>query len=323
MTDKIISFKVQCDIAYFNQGEDSLIPDDVYDAIFGESDTVGVAGYGIDTPHYSRMYSLQKHYDEDGQPPLDKAYCVESPKLDGAAISLLYGDGELLRALTRGDGIKGLDVTTNVQHLVPQYLNWDVEGLTQITGEVVANKAVPNSRNMASGALGIKDEEAFYSRIGALDLTFVAYGIQTSKGHGLTDTYIDDLVKLRLVGFNTVLDDTDKFPTDGTVFRLDSNARFNAAGYTAKHPRGAYAHKVKQKPVVTKLLDVVWQTGKSGKVTPVALLEPIVIGEATVTRATLNNMAYIEALGLEIGCNVAIIRSGEIIPQVVARVDLS
>ena len=311
-------FKLKCDHAYYNELE-SIISDSVYDAIFGESDTVGAAGYRIDTPHYVRMYSLQKHYAEDGQAPLHDSDCITSPKLDGAAVSLLYGSGCFIRALTRGDGVKGLDVTENVRHLVPAKIAGTPE-LIQITGEVVANATVPNSRNMASGSLNTKDSVEFAKKRSILGLTFVAYGVQTSKGSGIATTYLSDLGILESYRFRTVLGDVSEFPTDGLVYRLDSNARFNASGYTAKHPRGAYALKVKQKPVVTKLLNVVWQTGKSGKVTPVALLEPVVIGGATISRATLNNLAFIRALDLAIGCDVAIIRSGEIIPQVVARV---
>ena len=110
------------------------------------------------------------------------------------------------------------------------------------------------------------------------------------------------------------------FPNDGKVVRLDTNSYFEQLGYTSHHPRGAFALKTRQAGVVTRLLDVEWNVGKSGAVSPVAILEPCVIGEATVSRATLHNMGYIEALGLEIGCNVEVIRSGEIIPRIVKRV---
>ena len=92
-------------------------------------------------------------------------------------------------------------------------------------------------------------------------------------------------------------------------------------GYTAHHPKGAFALKEKQQGVITKLLDVIWQTGKSGIVSPVAILEPVIIGEATISRATLHNISYIRELGLEIGCQVEVIRSGEIIPRIVKRIN--
>jgi DNA ligase (NAD+) len=92
-------------------------------------------------------------------------------------------------------------------------------------------------------------------------------------------------------------------------------------GYTSKHPRGSFAFKIQKDAIPTKLLDVIWQVGKSGVISPVAILDPIVIGDANVSRATLHNMSYIRDLGLEIGCRVGVIRSGEIIPRVVERLD--
>jgi DNA ligase (NAD+) len=122
-------------------------------------------------------------------------------------------------------------------------------------------------------------------------------------------------------GFTTVIDvEDDKYPTDGEVFRIDNVAQYYAKGVTAHHPRGAFALKEQKKGVVTKLLDVTWQVGKSGVVSPVAILEPVTIGEAEVARATLHNIDYIRELELEIGCNVEVIRSGEIIPRIVRRV---
>jgi DNA ligase (NAD+) len=91
-------------------------------------------------------------------------------------------------------------------------------------------------------------------------------------------------------------------------------------GFTSHHPRGAFALKEQKEGVVTTLLDVVWQVGKSGVVSPVAILEPVVVGEARVSRATLHNIEYIRELDLEIGCQVEVIRSGEIIPRIVKKV---
>ena len=96
---------------------------------------------------------------------------------------------------------------------------------------------------------------------------------------------------------------------------------FNEKGYTSKHPRGAYALKEKEAGYATTLLDVLWQVGKSGVVSPVAVLEPVDIEGAIVEKATLHNMSYIEGLNLEIGCKVEVIRSGKIIPRVTRRLD--
>ena len=122
--------------------------------------------------------------------------------------------------------------------------------------------------------------------------------------------------------FSTVIDsDWREYPHDGKVARLDNVRIFDMMGYTAHHPKGAFALKEKQQGVITKLLDVIWQTGKSGIVSPVAILEPVIIGEATISRATLHNISYIRELGLEIGCQVEVIRSGEIIPRIVKRIN--
>ena len=122
-------------------------------------------------------------------------------------------------------------------------------------------------------------------------------------------------------GFNVItLSDYGQFPQDGKVVRADNYRYFEQLGYTSHHPRGAFAIKTRQAGVVTELLDVEWNVGKSGAVSPVAILSPCIIGDAIVSRATLHNIGYIEALGLEIGCDVEVIRSGEIIPRVVKRV---
>jgi len=106
------------------------------------------------------------------------------------------------------------------------------------------------------------------------------------------------------------------------VFRVNNNSVYSKLGYTAHHPRGSVALKELKEGVLSKLLDVVWQVGKSGVVSPVAILDPVDIDGATVSRATLHNIQYIRSLNLELGCLVEVIRSGEIIPRVVKRVDI-
>ena len=227
-------------------------------------------------PHPFRMYSLQKVYEGEGSIDLPEPIAI-SPKLDGAAISLIYIEGKLSLALSRGDGIRGKDVTRNVAHLVPDTIDamYDV---TQITGEVVAPKYIKNARNYAAGALNLKEPEE-------RDLTFIAYGIEPNTYFH----WITDMEELTHQGFLTVLDsDWGQFPQDGLVYRADRYDHFNSLGYTSKHPRGAFALKKRAEGIVTKLLDVVWQVGKSGVVSPVAILEPVEIGGATVSRATLH-----------------------------------
>ena len=266
--------------------------------------------------HLFQMYSLQKYYEDEGTKPLqDIRSIATSIKLDGAALSLLYVDGNLVRALTRGDGIEGQIVTDKFLNnpIVPQTVPFT--GVYQITGEIVAPINIENSRNYAAGALNLKDAAEFRSRA----LSFFAYGIQPT----LAATFNQDMDALRLAKFNVINEpDLDKiFPCDGIVFRVNDNKQFYEMGYTAKHPRGAYAKKERAAHVETKLLAVEWQVGKSGKVSPVAILEPVYIGDALVSRATLNNPGFIEMLDLQIGDTVAIIRAGEIIPCILHKVD--
>lgn len=123
-------------------------------------------------------------------------------------------------------------------------------------------------------------------------------------------------------GFQVVTEfDTTNYPTDGTVYRIEDNSEYERLGCTSHHPRGAFALKTQKDGVPTKLLDVVWQVGKSGVVSPVAILEPVLIGDALVSKATLHNIEYIRGLDLEIGCTVEVIRSGEIIPRILRRLD--
>jgi len=294
-----------------------IVPDEVYDRLVENTELENQVGY-IEVgeqrfKHPFPMYSLQKVFvGEDKEPDWDiNETRIMTAKLDGAAVSITYVDGELQQALTRGDGKAGLDITDKMRFIVPRYIN--IKGLAQITGEVVAPKTIPNARNYASGALNLKDIEEFKSR----DLTFIAYAVQPT----ITDSWVADMKLVSDSGIEPVTSsDYSMFPQDGKVVRVDSNKYFESLGYTSHHPRGSFALKTRQAGVVTRLLDVEWNVGKSGAVSPVAILEPCVIGEATVSRATLHNMAYIEALELEIGCDVEVIRSGEIIPRIVKRV---
>jgi len=265
-------------------------------------------------PHMYRMYSLQKVFNlndiESSTSPM-----VRTPKLDGAAVSLQYVNGHLAQALTRGDGQIGRDITLKMEELVPNVIG--IKGEIQITGEVVAPDMIPNARNFAAGSLNLKDQSEFRSR--AQTLKFVAYDIQGAKYERLSDA-MDHLARN---GFEVITHfDASAFPTDGEVFRVDNYEAFYKLGYTAHHPRGAFALKEQKDGVITELLDVVWQVGKSGVVSPVAILRPVEVGDALVSRATLHNIEYIRSLGLEIGCQVEVIRSGEIIPRIVRRVDI-
>ena len=276
-------------------------------------DTVGhTVTDGI--PHLYRMYSLQKVFNLNDI-EATTAPMVRTPKLDGAAVSLQYVNGHLAQALTRGDGNLGRDITLKLEELVPPQIS--ILNKIQITGEIVAPDTIANARNFAAGSLNLKDLSEFRSR--AQTLQFVAYDIQGVDFDRLS-TAMDSLAQN---GFNVItLFDATGYPTDGEVFRVDNYEAFYKMGYTAHHPRGAFALKEQKEGVITELLDVVWQVGKSGVVSPVAILKPVEVGDALVSRATLHNIEYIRSLNLEIGCSVEVIRSGEIIPRIVRRVDI-
>ena len=292
-----------------------IISDEEFDALVAKYnyDSVGhVVTDGI--PHLYKMYSLQKVFNlndiESSTSPM-----VRTPKLDGAAVSLQYVNGHLAQALTRGDGNLGRDITLKLEELVPNTIS--IRETVQITGEVVAPDTIANARNFAAGSLNLKDMSEFRSR--AKDLRFVAYDIQGVEYERLSQA----MDHLSQEGFHVITHfDATGYPTDGEVFRIDSYEAFYRLGYTAHHPRGAFALKEQKEGVITELLDVVWQVGKSGVVSPVAILRPVEVGDALVSRATLHNIEYIRSLNLEIGCSVEVIRSGEIIPRIVRRVDV-
>ena len=293
-----------------------IISDEEFDAIVAKYNYNAVGHQVTDgVPHMFRMYSLQKVFSLDDIPTPNSKY-IRTPKLDGAAVSLLYVNGHFALGLTRGDGNLGRDITTKLEELVPSMI--PMKGEVQITGEVVCPSSVPNARNVASGSLNLKDINEFRAR--ARNLVFVAYDMQFEKDYS---NYIDAMNALAHEGFNVVTTfDHSNYPTDGWVYRINDQKSFQKMGYTAHHPRGAFALKEQKEGVHTELLDVVWQVGKSGVVSPVAILDPVEVEGALVSRATLHNIEYIRSLELEIGCTVEVIRSGEIIPRIVRRVDL-
>lgn len=297
-----------------------IISDEEFDKLaeYHGYEGVGAPVVGDRIAHAFPMWSLQKCYDDEPLICLGGVVAT-TRKMDGAAVANYYAYGKHFLSLTRGDGKEGVDITENMRTLIPQEIMHSSadEVITQITGEVVAPKSIDNARNYAAGALSLKSVEEFKTR----DLTFIAYGIKPN----LYDTWTEDMEKLdQVYGFKTVFTSDphflDQFPQDGTVFRINEYSRFEEQGYTSKHPRGAFALKERKGGVITRLLDVEWQVGRSGKITPVAILEPVIIGEATISRATLNNTKYIKDLDLEINCLVEVVRSGEIIPKILRRI---
>ena len=264
--------------------------------------------------HKFKMFSLQKFYNKKDAPSfVDEVVTV---KLDGAAISLLYYNGLLVQATTRGDGVEGEKIGHKV-HYIPGCLDKAElgPGFIQLNGEVVAPKTVENARNYASGALHLKNAEEIKTR----DLKFIVHGTYPYRH----DTYEQDLANLEKLGFFVVDNPVwkDIYPTDGMVVRENNNDKYEAYGYTAKHPKGAYALKDASEvaTIPTTLKDVVWQVGAGGKVTPVAIFDEVEIEGAKISRATLHNAGYIEELDLHLGDTLLITRRGGIIPYVAGK----
>lgn len=314
---KLKEFLEECKAAYY--AGNPIISDSQYDAL--EDSYQGTLDVGTNAgrvKHWERMYSLKKYYKGEDH-PLDDMYYV-TPKLDGAAIALRYIKGELDSVVTRGNGEYGEDIShlfddANCDILnIPHLLGYD-KITTQITGEVCAKSNIKNARNYAAGALNLKDPKEFFYK----ELNFFAYDLTNSK----LKSYARNLAYLTSLSFDTVASiNTEEYPKDGLVYRVDSNTRYKEMGFTSKHPRGAYALKERTEGVLTILLNVEWETGKSGKVTPVAILDPIDIDGARVSRATLNNPGFIKNLDLHIGDAVIVERAGGIIPRIIRKAEL-
>ncbi|MGB3440482.1 MAG: NAD-dependent DNA ligase LigA [Actinophytocola sp.] len=274
---------------------------------------------------------------------------VVMPKLDGLSLALVYEDGRLARAVTRGDGTTGEDVTVLIRALgdgIPERV--DAPGRVEVRGEAVMlrstfaayNAAHPdrlliNPRGGAAGTLRAKDPATVAGR----RLRFFAFDLDTSSGGAETD--LEDA--LRTLGF-TVADmrhcvdaaaaqeaisaietqraDLD-YDLDGAVLRLANRDAYAAAGTRSSSPRGALAYKFAAEEKTTVLADVVWDVGKTGKIAPVAKLEPVFVGGSTVTKATLANQEVIRARGIRIGDTVLVRRAGDVIPFVAGVLDES
>jgi DNA ligase (NAD+) len=273
---------------------------------------------------------------------------VVMPKLDGLSLALVYEDGRLARAITRGDGTTGDDVTVLVRALadgVPARVG--APGRVEVRGEAVMlrstftayNSAHPdrpliNPRGAAAGTLRAKDPATVAER----RLRFFAFDLDAADG-----TAADLAEGLRALGF-TVADmrhcaDADAaqaviaeiearrndldYDLDGAVLRLADRDAYAAAGTRSSSPRGALAYKFAAEEKTTVLSDVVWDVGKTGKIAPVAHLEPVFVGGTTVTRATLANQEVIRARGIMIGDTVLVRRAGDVIPFVAGVLDAS
>jgi DNA ligase (NAD+) len=286
----------------------------------------------------------------------DKIEYIAEHKFDGLSISLQYAGGKLVRGVTRGDGTTGEDVTPNVKTIRSIPLQMDAAALKkaklpsdfEVRGEVLmtrkafealnrqqelsGGKIFVNARNSAAGAVRVLDPSITAAR----RLDFFAYYLFVD-GKVPFPKHSDSLGALKQLrfrasddwkscnGIDAVIaycDDWDakreKLPyeIDGVVIKVNSTAIQNELGYTAKAPRWAIAFKYPARQETTVVNDIIVQVGRTGALTPVAVLEPVQVGGVTVSRSTLHNMDEVERLGVQIGDTVLIERAGEVIPHV-------
>ncbi|NKY58190.1 NAD-dependent DNA ligase LigA [Nocardia flavorosea] len=272
---------------------------------------------------------------------------VVMPKLDGLSLALIYEDGPLLRAVTRGDGTTGDDVTVLVRALVDGVpARIDVPGRVEVRGEAVMlrstflayntghpDKPLINPRNAAAGTLRAKDPATVAER----RLQFFGFDLDAPAG-GAADDLEQGLRALGIAGAQmrvcvgteqaqaaiTAIEqgrnDLD-YDIDGAVLRLADRGAYAAAGTRSASPRGALAFKFAAEEKTTLLDEVVWDVGKTGKIVPVAWLEPVFVGGTTVTKATLANQEVIRARDIKVGDTVLVRRAGDVIPFVAGVLD--
>ena len=285
------------------------------------------------------------------------SFCAE-PKLDGLAVSIRYEDGLLVQAATRGDGYTGEDITSNIKTIraIPLKLQGDYPPVLEVRGEVfmpldgfekmndkarlAGDKVFANPRNAAAGSLRQLDPRITANR----PLSFYAYAVGAVTDPALllnSNSHFARLQQLKSWGLPVCPEirlvagaeaalayHTDilqrraalAYEIDGVVLKVDDLLQQQNLGFVSRAPRWAIAFKFPAQEKTTRLLDVEFQVGRTGSVTPVARLEPVSVGGVTVSNATLHNQDEINRLGIKIGDSVIIRRAGDVIPQVVAVV---
>jgi DNA ligase (NAD+) len=362
------------DINYYIK-ESPIISDYEYDILFQElkkieakypeiivpySPTMRV-GYApvktiVTRAHDTKMLSLENTYSKEDvlkfieriEKKVDK-HCtfVAEPKIDGVAISIVYSNGFLEYALTRGDGLIGEVVTHNVKTIKQLPLRILDKNKIIVRGEVYLSKKdfekinyektekreplFANPRNAAAGTLKLLDPKIASKR----NLGIFIYELSIGRNY---DNHFDDLNYLKELGFNInshikkVHNDNEVFnylenlsslklsldyAIDGAVLKINEYKLRNILGETAKFPRWAFAYKYPAQYVRTKLIDVVFQVGRTGAITPVAILESVLLAGSTVSRASLYNSDEVQKMGIKIGDYVFVEKSGEVIPKIV------
>ncbi|MDI5888239.1 NAD-dependent DNA ligase LigA [Flavobacterium yafengii] len=316
-------------------------------------------------PHEHRMYSLDNSYSKEelmdwekrvqkvlGDVPLE--YTCEL-KYDGASISITYENGKLKRAVTRGDGFQGDDVTNNIKTIksIPLKLKGNFPATFDVRGEIILPFAgfermnqdlieigelpYSNPRNTASGSLKLQDSAEvakrpldclLYFLIGN-NLPFKSQfeGLETARNWGFKvpkeAKLANNLAEVfEFIDYWDIHRHNLPYETDGVVVKVNSFHYQDELGFTAKSPRWAIAYKFKSEQVSTQLNSISYQVGRTGSITPVANLEPVQLAGTIVKRASLHNADQIEKLDIRVGDTVFVEKGGEIIPKIIA-VDLS
>ena len=270
-------------------------------------------------------------------------------KIDGLSVSLLYEKGKLVRAATRGDGVTGEDITHNAKTIktIPLKLKEEVD--IEVRGEIFMNKKtleelnekrkkenqplLQNCRNAAAGSIRQLDSKVAAER--KLD-TYI-YHLPNPEDYGLK-THQEALDFMTRLGFKTnnnnrlvgtveeiyefirekgALRQELPYDIDGVVIKVNNIDQQKKLGYTAKYPKWATAYKFPAQEVLTKLTDIIFTVGRTGQITPNAVLEPVIVAGSTISRATLHNEDYVMEKGLKIGDIVSIRKAGDVIPEVV------
>lgn len=290
-------------------------------------------------------------FDEQVKKKIPNPKYVCELKIDGLSVSLLYEAGKLVRAATRGDGTIGEDITHNVKTIksIPLQLkeNIDIEvrgeifmnkkTLEEINLERIKNKEQPlqNCRNAAAGSIRQLDSKIAAKR----KLDNFIYHLPNSIDYNLS-THHDALEYMKKLGFkinpnNKLVDNIEEvlnfisekekireslpYDIDGIVIKVNNIASQKKLGFTARYPKWAVAYKFPAEEVLTKLTDIIFTVGRTGQITPNAVLEPVILAGSTISRATLHNEDFVVAKDLKIGDIISIRKAGDVIPEVVER----
>ncbi len=298
-------------------------------------------------------YDELREFDERVKKNITDVEYICEPKIDGASIALIYENGIFIRGATRGDGIKGDDITSNLRTIrsIPLRLQGSALQNAEVRGEVYfpissfkkfnkeqekkAEQVFANPRNAAAGSLRQLDPRIVASRPLDTYLYYISYSDKDYKSQEKA------LETLRTAGFrvNPLIEkassiedaisyckiletkrETLDYEIDGVVLKVNSFMQQRELGSTIKHPRWAIAFKFTAKQATTRLKDIVVQVGRTGTLTPVAILEPVQVGGVTVSRATLHNFDELKRKDIKIGDMVLVERSGDVIPQVVKSI---